>query len=244
MHFLIDFINPQGSIAFTTILDKIKNNLSLIESLKKSVDELKKTKTGPFTSITVYGRWLILYQAIPTSDDETMMYFVDFRIDLDSSESAQVFSQNTLNSFKTLQSRYDSVFQPKHDTAELTYAEPYEKIIKPNFFTCDNDDIVLQKAKALGVLTAIENLNDKETIRVGISDEKITIDKKTITNLYAIMHLGGNENQNDNGYIYLKIYDLANNFDKVDDLEIAINGAGGNFDRGFFMERFDTTKLN
>jgi hypothetical protein len=146
----------------------------------------------------------------------------------------------------TLQTRYDSVFTEKLDIVELTLAEPFEKVIKTNLFACDNDEIVLSKAKSLGVLPMIESLKDGDKVKVVLVDERLKVDNDNVTNIYALIHFGGHseERESDNGFAYIKIYDLLNNFDRVKDFEIAIENAGGKFDRAFFMERFDKHKLN
>lgn len=174
------------------------------------------------------------------------MHFVDFRINIDSYESNKIFSENVINGIKQIQSQYDKVYNNKLDTVELTFAEPFEKILKPNLFICDNDNLVLDKAKQLGVLPIIEKLKDADRIKVVLVDDKVIFDGKTITNVYALLHFAGysEERKNENGFAYLKLFDLLNNLDKIDDFQKAVEGAGGKFDRGFFMERFTNKRLN
>ena len=71
-------------------------------------------------------------------------------------------------------------------------------------------------------------------------DEKINSDESIIINIYAIIHFGGENN----GFAYIKLFDLKNNLDKIDDFQKAIEGTGGKFDRSFFMEKFTKDKLN
>jgi hypothetical protein len=246
MFLLIDFINPQGARAFTSRLDKIKSNVELIEPLKASIEQQKQTRKEAFSSITVFGRWLVVYQANVSDDENTIMHFIDFRVDLTSHGQEEIFSDNTLKNLVTLQTRYDTVFTDKMDKVELTLAEPFETVVKGNIFACDNDDIVIAKAKELGVFPMIENLIGNDKVKVSIADEKQTVDNEIITNIYAVIHFGGHgeERKHDNGFAYLKIYDLQNNFDKIDDFQKSIEAVGGKFDRAFFMERFDKHKLN
>ena len=143
MNLLVDFINPQQSRGFTTRLDKINFNIGLIQPLKDNISKQIKERKNAFSAITIIGRWIVIYQANIDNDDDTIMHFIDFRIDMADPINSEIFSQNTLNNIFTLQDRYDQVFQPKYDTAELSFAEPFEKIIKPNFFACDNDSIDL-----------------------------------------------------------------------------------------------------
>ena len=246
MFLLIDFINPQGSRAFTTRLDKIEKNIDLIEPLKLNIEQQKQTRKEAFSSITVFGRWLVVYQANLASDEDTIMHFIDFRIDLTSNGKEEIFSANTLQNLITLQTRYDTVFTDKMDTVELTLAEPFETVVRGNIFACDQDEIVIAKAKELGVFPMIENLVGNDKVKVTIADEKHTVDNETLTNVYAVIHFGGHseERKHDNGFAYLKIYDLLNNIDKIDAFQNAIEEVGGKFDRAFFMERFDKRKLN
>jgi hypothetical protein len=246
MFLLIDFINPQGTRAFTSKLDKIKNNVDLIEQLKVSVEQQKQTRKEAFSSITVFGRWLVVYQANVSDDEDTIMHFIDFRIDLTNDGLGGIFSEKTLQNLIALQTRYDSVYKDKMDKVELTLAEPFETVVKSNLFACDDDDIVISKAKELGVFPMLENLVGNDKVKITIADEKQTVDNEIITNIYALMHFGGHgeERKHDNGFAYIKIYDLLNNFDKINDFQNAIETAGGKFDRAFFMERFDKHKLN
>lgn len=246
MFLLIDFINPQESRAFTTRLDKIKRNVDLIEPLKSSIEQQKQTRKEAFSSITVCGRWLVVYQANISNDKDTIMHFVDFRIDLASRGEEEIFSPNTLQHLVTLQEKYDAVFTDKMDTVELTLAEPFETVIKGDIFVCDDDEIVICKAKELGAFSMIETLVGNDRVKVTITDEKQTIDKEIVTNIYAFIHFGGHgeEKKHENGFLYLKIFDLQNNLNKIDAFQNAIEEAGGKFDRAFFTERFDKTKLN
>lgn len=246
MYLLTDFINPQGNIAFANRLDKIKHNISLIDPMKNNIDEQKRLRKKAFTTMTVLGRWIVVYQANIINDDDTIMYFIDFRFNLAGHQSAEIFSPNTLDNIIKLQTQYDNVFKEKYNMVELSYAEPFETIVKPNLFVCGDDKIVLAKAKSLGILPAIENLKPGDTVKVIIVDESVKVDDDYITNVYAVIHFGGHsiERQHDNGFTYIKIYNLKNNFDKVNDFEAAIQNAGGRFDRSFFMERFDKVKLN
>lgn len=246
MFLLVDFINPQGNLAFTSRLDKIKSNVDLIKPLKTNIEQGKQTIKEAFSSITVFGRWLVVYQANVSDDESTIMYFIDFRVDLTSHGQEKIFSDNTLKNLMIIQTKYDTVFTDKMDKVELTLAEPFETVVKENFFACYNDDIVIAKAKELGVFPMIENLIGNDKIKITIVDEKQTVDNEIITNIYAIIHFGGHgeERKQDNGFVYFKIYDLRNNFDKIIDFQNAIEKAGGKFDRVLFMERFDNHKLN
>lgn len=246
MFLLIDFMNPQGSRGFTSRLDKIKKNLDLIEPLKSSIEQKKQSRKDAFSIMTVVGRWLVVYQANVANDNDTMMHFIDFRVDLTNREEDDIFSENTVQNLIALQEKYDTVYNEKMNTVELTLAEPFETVIRGNIFACDNDEIVIAKAKELGVFPMLENLVGNDRVKVTIADERQTIDKETVTNIYALIHFGGHseERKHDNGFAYLKIFDLINNLDKIDAFQDAIEEAGGKFDRAFFMERFDKHKLN
>ena len=244
MYLLIDFMNPQGSRAFTSNLDKIKRNLDLIKPLKSLLEQHKQTRKGAFSIVTVFGRWLVVYSADVTNDEEEIMHFIDFRVDLTDDAGQGLFSDNTLRNMIELQTRYDSAFSDKMDTIELTFAELYEIVGTGGIIMCDNNDIVIAKAKVLGVFPMIEHLHGNDKVKVSLADEKVTIDNKIITNIYAVIHFGGHSDESDNGFAYLKLYDLLNNFDKIDAFQKGIEEAGGKFDRAFFMERFDKHKLN
>lgn len=173
-------------------------------------------------------------------DKDTMMHVIDFRIDMSGKDNEIIFSINTLNSIIQLQEQYDKVFEDKYDTVELSYAECNELIIKPNFFCCDSNSTVLQKAKELDVLPGIESSPGNGRVKVVLVEEKLTRDGELLTHLYAFLHFCGE----DGGFAYLKIYDLLRNLDRIDDLQNGIEGVGGNFDRVYLMDKFNMAKMN
>ena len=246
MYQLIDFINPQGNIAFTDRIDKIQLNLKQVEPLKQNIQQQKLTNKNAVSCITVLGRWIVIYQSNLTNDNDTIMHFIDFRIDIAPIANDNIFSEKTIQGIRTIQSEYDKVYNDKLDTVELTFAEPLEKVLKPNLFICDNNDFVLLKAKELGALPIIETLKVGDRVKVAFVDEKVIIDDKTITNVYALIHFGGHseERKNENGFAYIKILDLLNNLQNIDDFQKAVEGAGGKFDRAFFIDKFTVDRLN
>lgn len=245
-YLLIDFVNPDGNIASTTRLDKINHNIEQIEPLKKNINQQKLTNKNGVSIITVFGRWILIYQSNVTADKNTVMYFIDFRIDITPIANGNVFSEKTIQGIKQTQSKYDKEYSSSLDTVELTYAEPFEKVLKPNLFFCDNDHLVLDKAKQLGALPIIETLKEGDRVKVALVDDKVTFDDKKIVNVYALIHFGGHseEKKHENGFAYLKLFDLLNNLDIIDDFQKAIEGAGGKFDRAVFIERFTKERLN
>lgn len=246
MYQLIDFINPQGNIAFTNRIDKIQLNIKQVGHLIQNIDQQKSTNKNAVSCVTVLGRWIVIYQSNLINHDDTIMYFIDFRIDVELIEKENLFSKKTIQGIKTIQSEYDKIYSTKLDTVELTFAEPLERVLKPNLFICDNNDLVLQKAKELGTLPIIETLMEGDRVKVALVDERVIIDNKTITNVYALIHFGGSSEEriNENGFSYIKIFDLLNNVQNIDDFQKAIEGAGGKFDRVFFMDKFTIDRLN
>jgi hypothetical protein len=236
---LVDFISPQGVRGLVTNVHKVAHNISQIPEFEKKIIERLQQKSD-FSMITVFGRWILVYQANSINDNDTMMHVIDFRIDMSANSNQEIFSANTLRNIWQLQERYVKVFEDKYDTVELSYAESTEQIIKPNFFGCESNSVVLQKARELGVLPAIESDPGQGRIKVVLADEKVTRDGELLTHVYAFMHFTGE----DGGFAYLKIYDLVRNFDRTDDLQQGIEEAGGNFDRIYLMEKFNNAKLN
>lgn len=246
MYQLIDFINPQGSIAFTDRIDKIQLNLKQVEPLKRNIEQQRLTNKNAISCITVIGRWIVIYQSNLTNDDDTIMHFIDCRIDIEPIANGNIFSEKTIQGIKTIKSEYDKVYNDNLDTVELTFAEPFEKILRPNLFFCDNNEIVLQKARQLGTFPIIETLKEGDRVKVTIVDEKVIVDNNRILNVYALIHFGGHseERKDENGFAYVKIFDLLNNPQNIDDFQKAIEGAGGKFERAFFMEKFAIDRLN
>jgi hypothetical protein len=129
--FLADYIHPQKLMGYTTEISKIASNLSLIKPLADNVKE--KAATGqqtPFTQMTVSGRWIVVYTANGVNDEDTMMYFTDFRVELDNSAISHMVSANTLGNMKVLQFRYDGVYKVTMDVFDITYCNTGERILK------------------------------------------------------------------------------------------------------------------
>ncbi len=245
MYLLTDNINIQGYFGYALRPDKISFNISKIDPFRKNLPELKSTKKTPFSLMAIVGRWIVVYKADPVNGEEKI-YFIDYRIEVDNLLMKDIFSSNNLKAIKELQLEFDNKFSPKFDVVELTYAEPFETVVKGNFFSCDNDKEVLEKAKSLGAFPVIENLREGETVKVVMVDEKIILNDKPIRNVYAIIHFGGHgeDQRQENGFAYLKLYDFHNNLELIDDFLKSVQKAGGKFDRAYLMERFDKAKLN
>ena len=238
---LIDFINPQGSRSFTARLDKINYNVDLIEPFKQNIANKKKADKKPFSLISVFGRWIVVYSANGVDNDDTIMHFIDFRIDIDANPIEELFSANTVNNIKQIQAKYDAVWQDKFDTVELSFAEPYEKVVKGNIFACDDDDIVLAKAKQLGALAMLQK--DSDRLTVSLVDEKVKDGDTLIVNAYALIHFSKTEEENSR-FGYIKLYNVRDNFNQAEEFLAAIEKIGGKFDRAFFMEKFTREKWN
>lgn len=122
MHLRIDTTNPSGTRGLTTDLEKIKLNIEQISAIKGNIMKLKSTSREAFSTSTVFGRWLVVYQANVSNDDGTLMHFIDFRIELSNEVDLKIFSQETLNALLTLQHRYDDVYNEQMNTVELSFA--------------------------------------------------------------------------------------------------------------------------
>ena len=242
-YLLIDFLNPAGTFTMTTNIDKVKANLDKVIPLKEAVEKRRKESTAEALSVaTVFGRWIISYQGNVKDENETMLYIFEFDADISKYE-AEIFSGKAVQRFNDIRKQYKPAYKSSMNTVELSFAKPYEIVVKPNLFTCVEDSIVLHKAKTLGlfptVQTAVFDPNDRATI----ADENEEIDGKWIKHVYAFMRFAKTENE-PVGYSYLRIYDAQHNMHLVDDFMKALDTAGIRFDSGMLMERFDNTKLN
>jgi hypothetical protein len=94
------------------------------------------TKQGPtFSYITLYGRWIIIYQGSDITIDDDEMHIFDFRIDLKSENNGIIFSEEIMDAFTQIQTDYIKVFTAESDFVELTYAEPCEKVANQFFLS-------------------------------------------------------------------------------------------------------------
>lgn len=230
---LVDFIDKNGYYAYTDRLDKIESNLDQVKYFKNNIQTTKATKTTPFLIMGVVGRWIIIYRNNGTDESGTTMYFLDYRLEVSNNAALkETFAPNNLNAIRALQEDHEKDFLPEMDIIELVDAEPWEMVIKRNFFACDNDERTLDKAKVLGVLPAIENLKPGDTVKVVIADERISTDSKTVLNIYALIHFGGHneKSKNENGFSYIKLYDFQNTETEIKTLHDAILNIGGKFD--------------
>jgi len=139
MDLLVDFINEQGVMAFASNPDKIIYNLNLIPPLKQNIAEQKKIRKDAFSAISVAGRWIVVYKANVEDNENTMMHFIDFRIDIDSQSTNEIFSTTAINGIKTIQNQYDDIYTPKHDTVELQLTFPFSNSLIKDW---ENDSCV------------------------------------------------------------------------------------------------------
>ena len=143
VNLLVDYISENRVRAVTNNPDKVTYNLDIIPELKENVAKQAKTNRDAFSVITVSGRWLIVYTANTQDDENTVMHFVDFRIEIDENTMGHIFSMNTINGMKSLQLRYDNVFTRRYDTVELQLA--------PSF----SQDLIKEWESELGINFAI-----------------------------------------------------------------------------------------
>lgn len=250
MHLHIDFINPDGNFATVNDVAKIAANLDLMPHLAVNIRTQQKNGTGPFSSLTVWGRWLVLYQANRTDPFETRMYFIDFRVDLMNSYPifSQILSEPTIAGLRQIQLQYDRAWSEHLDYIELTVADPGEVVMVPNLFACFDDTRVLAKAKTLGVLPMLESplQGADRGAKVVLVDEKAVIGGDPVTHLYALLHWSGHpeSRSEENGYSYLRIYDFRENIALVPSFFLAVEKAGGTIDRAVFLDRFGPHNLN
>jgi hypothetical protein len=238
MNLLIDFINKEETKSYTTRPDKIYYNFGLTGVLDQYVTELQKRKETTISLITLFGRWIIIFQGGDINIDDSVMHIIDFRIDLKTEYRAGFFSQDIIDAFTDIQTSYSKVFSEDSDFVKCTYAEPYEKDLKPNLFLCEDNEMVFQKAETLGILSTVENLSNDDEVKVLIAEEKVTVENNNVVNLYAIINFGGSN------FGYLKIYDLHNNLERLDDFQTSIEQTGVKFDRSFILKYFTKEVLN
>jgi hypothetical protein len=241
-YLLIDFINPEGLVGVTKNSGKIKCNIPLIKGLQDQIDVLRKTSKSSFVTMMVAGRWIMVYMGNVENDENDVMIFVDFRSDFELPIIKQVFTTDAFNNIRKMQTEYKRVFTSQLDTVELSYAEPYEKVLTGNLFACHNDNIVLAKARQLGALFMTSPIG-KNTAKVSLVDEKLIINDIQTVNVYALIQFG-ETNGEKSGYTYLKLYDLVRNFRQANEFLTAIEGIDTNFDRAFFMEKYTPEKWN
>jgi len=245
MLFHVDFLSDQSVFAIVDKLEKITANLDKVEPLRTNINQKRKNAIKGVSVVTVYGRWIVVYIENILNQEDTQMYFFDFRFDIQQLVEG-MFSESVANSILTTQARYDEAFKDKYDTAELTLAELHEVVIQENLFACNLDEKVLEKAKVLGVLPILQTLKDGDTLKVCFADEIEKNEHYTIKNIYALVRFGGHipRNNSDNGFVYIKLRDVQSNTGLIEIFLEKVKQTGVQFDRISILERFTTARLN
>jgi hypothetical protein len=76
-----------------------------------------------------------------------------------------------------------------------------------------------------------------------MADEKIEDGDVLTVNAYALIRFAKTATE-EAGFGYLKLYDLTNNYDLIDDFAKALEQLGGKFDRAVFVEKFNPVRWN
>ncbi|MBK9722015.1 MAG: hypothetical protein IPO78_10425 [Saprospiraceae bacterium] len=247
MYQLIDYLNPEGNIAITQELNKIDFNLSRIVELNQNIEFAKAISNISTSAVTALGRWIIVYHSNVIDNKNTAMYFLNIDLDANLFEDNKVFPSNIIDRIRKIQQKYSLIDITKIDSVELTFAELHEIVLKPNLFSCKEDSIVLKTAERLGAFPIIENLKEGDRVKVTLVDERIMVDEKEVIHVYAFVHFGGHseEYEHENGFIYIKLFDLHRNPERIEDFLVLVEGtSGGNFDRVLFFEKFSKERLN
>jgi hypothetical protein len=127
--------------------------------------------------------WIIIYQSNLLNDDDTILYFIDFHIDIQLFIDNGIFSGKIIQGVIDIQKRYDKIYNPGNVSVELAFAVPFETVVKPNLFLCHTNHLVLEKVKQLRDLPIFEFLKEGYKIKLWLIDEKVEIDKKVIANI-------------------------------------------------------------
>ena len=241
----VDFLNEQGNLGFANTPDKIKANLKALPSFEKDVHQQHKQGKA-FALMNIVGRWMVIYQDQPTSSTSQIMYFLDFRYDLES-VIVGMFSAPLAKAILNAQPQFDKEYREINNLVELTLAEPYEVMISPGIFACNVDDRVIMKANTLGVLPILEAKKEDSGTKVCFADETEGEGESAIRNLYALLRFHGattRQDELDEGYVYLKLRDLENNIELLDSFFDKVLNSGVSFDRGAILQRFTKHRLN
>jgi hypothetical protein len=244
-HLLIDNLDPTKTIGWTNDFDKITFNLSIMKPLLQSVNQRKVNEEQGFAVFGVWDKWLVLYNHNLIVPERHLMYFVECTTDIDLLKEYKLGIDDKLDIIKDLQTKYTAQYNIDDNRTFLSFSHPMEQVLESNFFVCTDDEFIIKKAHHLGVFPQVEDNGDGK-LKVCFVDELINVDGVSIRNVYAIINFGkaGENATAEEGYIYLKIYDFMKNHDKIIELEKAIIGLGGKFDRAYFSKRFSIEDLN
>src|SRR5689334_1508816 len=110
MNLLIDFIDKEGIKGYATRPDKIYSNFCLLGVLDQYVAELQKRKGETISIMTLFGRWVIIFQGGDINTDDSVMHTIDFRTDLKAEYRPGFFSEEIMEAFTEIQTNYSKVF--------------------------------------------------------------------------------------------------------------------------------------
>lgn len=241
----VDYLNEQSILGFADSPDKVEANLKLLPDFAKGIEQQRPRATMAFVVINTVGRWLIVYREQVRNPVKKMMYFIDFRYEVDEVIKG-IFSGPLAESILARRSEFDESYQKATDTVELTLAEPYEIEISRDIVACNVDEQVIRKADALGVLPILQAPQSDSSVKACFADEMEGEGDSTTKNVYAFLRFGESDksNSNDNGYAYLKLRDLNSNIMQLDSFLDKVLSSGVRFDRAAIFQRFTKDRLN
>jgi hypothetical protein len=210
----------------------------------------KTTKKPRLVMVFDCSNYIVSLNIDLTTRKQSFMHFFDMNINisfvLNETPVKQLFSKQEIDGIL----KYQKIL---HQNKQVTYREsvfftiadlhelPSSKF--DNIFLCNNDEIVIKKAKELGVYIAIQRTDLPQQTAL-IHEVKTDKQNNKILDLYCFSHFEKHENQDDNGFMYIRFHNAIPNLDKVDNFFNMIFELVGDVDKAIFMETLENFKMN
>lgn len=247
---LVDFFNRKLGIAFCENQAKIDNNLRHLPEIANFVKTGFDSDKDNITLVMECGRYILIYSEDKSGESKSMSFF-DYRVNLTDLKRLGAISDNRFYLAEQVQGKINQMALINkyvvENEIELFCAEPYEIILEDDFFSCYNDEIVIKRAKELGVYVIINNLNPGEMVRVALVDEIEVINNAKFKNVYAFAHFGNHPDvkKEENGYTYVRLRNVQENTSKLDKFFQVVDAMGcSKYDKDFWIERLAKERHN
>jgi hypothetical protein len=241
----VDTLDAEKTFGLVVDSGKIERLIDQIQGFYTKINSIKPIEKQTLSVTTELDRYVIVYQK-DFRYNSTIIYVIDCDYDFSTSfvvREFKPFSDKQTNQIKQIQ---DEIRQNIEETqVVLTDADPDELPTDlEGIYSCNVERVVIQKANELEVLYELDNAEHEESRKTVIADECI-INKFNIriVNLYCFIHWEQQTDKKDNGYRYIKLRDLTNNFDKIAHFEESLKPYIGDKERAILKEKIDTFQL-
>jgi hypothetical protein len=243
------FVFPNKGIGYTENHKKIEKNLSNFPDIYNKMQFAKIARKRRLNLVFDCSDYIVCLNMDLTKKQNSLMHFFNVKLDLKKilteTPVKQLFSVSEINSIIEYQKKIiQNIHIIQRESIFLTLAESFEMPTGiDNIYTCLDDNIVIEKAKELGVYYTIER-TDLALQTALIHELKNDKQSNKILDLFCFMHFDKKENPIDNGFVYIRFHDALNNIEKTENFFDIVTKTVGDFDRAFFTNTLKSFMSN